>query len=278
GALVVVAIGFLDDRRDTNPYMRLVAQFIAAGIVAAAGIGIAFATNPMTGGILDFSIFKFTFTTYGEVHSVWILSSLLAIVWIVSLMNSVSWSSGVDGQLSGFTAIAALFITLSSLEYSADITQWPATILAAATFGAFLGFLPWHVFPQKIMPGFGGATLAGFMLAVLSILTATKVGTLLLILGIPIADSAIVAVRRLLQGKSPVWGDRKHLHHRLLDAGWSKQKIAIFYWGTTALLGVLALNLNAQGKLYTMVGIVLLVGGLMFWTKLNAKKVIKLIS
>lgn len=267
GALAVVAIGFLDDRRDTNPYMRLVAQFIAAGVVVAAGIGIAFITNPLTGGTIDLSHPRLVFDLAGETHDIWIISVVFGLIWIVTLMNAVSWSSGVDGQLSGFSAIAALVIALASFKFSADITQWPVTILAAITFGAFLGFLPWHIYPQKIMPGFGGATLAGFMLAVLSILTTTKVGTLLIILGIPITDAAITILRRVLEGKSPVWGDRKHLHHRLLDAGWSKQRIAVFYWSATAILGILALNLNTQAKFYTMVGVILFVGGLIVWVR-----------
>lgn len=264
GALVVVGIGFLDDRRDTNPYMRLVAQLIAAGVVVASGVGISFISSPL-GGILDLSNPKLVFEIFDETRTLWILSATFGLVWIIALMNTVSWSSGVDGQLSGFTAIAALVIAILSLQFSADITQWPVTILASATLGAFLGFLPWHIYPQKIMPGFGGATLAGFMLAILSILTTTKVGTLLVVLAIPIADAGYSIIRRVISGKSPVWGDRKHLHHRLLDAGWSRQKVALFYWCATAILGILALYLKTEGKFYTIIGIVLFVGGLLLW-------------
>lgn len=264
GAAIAVLIGVIDDRKDLNPYLRLLSQFLAAGVVVGAGIGIAFLSNPL-GGILDLSNPRFVLDFLGEERSIWVISSLFGTLWIVSLMNAVSWSSGVDGQLSGFAAIAALTVALLSLGFSADITQWPVTILAAITFGAFLGFLPWHMYPQRIMPGFGGATLAGFMLAVLSILTTTKVGTLLVVLAIPILDAGYSVARRIAQGKSPVWADRGHLHHRLLDAGWSKQKIAFFYWGATALLGILALNLNTQAKFYTIIGIALILGGILAW-------------
>ncbi len=264
GALVVVVIGFLDDRRDASPYLRLFGQFLAASIVVLSGIGISFATNPLGGGVIDLSQPRIILEMFGT-HGVWLFSAGFALIWIVAMMNAVSWSSGVDGQLSGFAAISALVIAILSFSFSADITQWPVTILAAITFGAFLGFLPWHIYPQKIMPGFGGGTLAGFMLAVLSILTTTKVGTLLVILAIPMADAGYAIIRRSMSGKSPVWGDRKHLHHRLLDAGWSKKRIAYLYWGTTAILGILALNLNSQAKFYTIVGIVLFVGALFIW-------------
>jgi UDP-GlcNAc:undecaprenyl-phosphate/decaprenyl-phosphate GlcNAc-1-phosphate transferase len=265
GATVVVAIGFLDDRKNASPYLRLAAQFIAAGVVVASGVGIAFITNPITGGVIDLSILRFSFNFLDTSHTIWILSSLFGLFWIVFLMNAVSWSSGVDGQLSGFTTIAAGTLALLSLKFSADITQWPVTILAAAVCGAFLGFLPWHAYPQKIMPGFGGGTLAGFMLAILSILSAGKVGTLLVVLAIPIADTLYTITRRLLSGKSPVWGDKKHLHHRLLEAGWKKKDVAIFYWIATSLLGILALTLNTLFKFYTIIGAGLFVGGFLLW-------------
>jgi UDP-GlcNAc:undecaprenyl-phosphate GlcNAc-1-phosphate transferase len=126
-----------------------------------------------------------------------------------------------------------------------------------------LGFLPWNFYPQKIMPGFSGSTLAGYMLAVLSILSTTKVGTLIVVLGVPLVDTGYTIVRRILSGKSPVWGDRGHLHHKLLDMGLSKRQVSIFYWATAALLGLIALNLNASSKLYTIIGTAILVGGLL---------------
>lgn len=264
GAAIIVSIGFLDDRQDIHPYLRLLAQFLAAGVVVASGIGIAFISSPL-GGIIDLSQPRLTFELLGETRSVWVLSTVFGFFWIVALMNFVSWSSGVDGQLSGFAGIAALAIALMSLRFSADITQWSVTILAAAVAGAYLGFLPWHAYPQKIMPGFGGGVLAGFMLAVLSILTTTKVGTLLVVLSVPVADATYTILRRLREGRNPVWADSLHLHHRLLRAGWSKQKVAAFYWTTTAALGILVLNLNTKGKLVTIVTASLAVGALILW-------------
>jgi len=264
GATVIIVVGFLDDRRDINPYFRLLSQILAAGIIVASGIGIAFVSNPL-GGIIDLSTPRISFELLGEFREIWIFSAIFGFLWIVALMNAVSWASGVDGQLSGFAIIAAGVLVILSLRFVEDQSQWPVIILASITLGAFLGFFPWHVFPQKIMPGFGGATLAGFMLAVLSILATAKVGTLLVVLAIPLADAGYAITRRVVARKSPVWGDRKHLHHRLLDSGWSKKKIAYFYWVATALLGAAALNLNAKAKFYTIVAIALVVGGILLW-------------
>lgn len=271
GATALVLLGVLDDKYDLNPYLRLIFQFIAAGIPIAAGIGIAFLTNPFN-GILDLSQPQINFFLLGEQRSIWILSDIFALFWIVTLMNFVNiGASGLDGQLSGTAAIAATTVAALSLRFSADITQWPVIILASVTAGAYLGFLPWHAYPQKIMPGFGGSTLAGFMLGILSILSTTKVGTLMVVLAVPLVDTGYAVVRRILSGKSPFWGDRGHLHHKLLDAGLSKRQVALFYWGITATLGILALNLNASFKLYTIVGVAIFIGGLLLWLTYRPK-------
>lgn len=271
GALILVVMGILDDRYNLNPYVRLALGFLAAAAPIASGIGIAFITNPF-GGIIDLSQPQITFSLFGSEHSIWLIADLFAIFWVTFLMNMLNMGAkGVDGQLSGVVVVAALTIAILSLRYSADITQWSVIILAAITAGAYLGFLPWHIFPQKIMPGYGGSTLAGYLLGILSILATAKVGILLVVLGIPLIDTGYVIFNRIRSGKSPVWGDRGHLHHRLLDAGLSKGNIALFYWGVTAILGIIALNLNTNAKIYTMVGIAVFLGGLILWLTYRSK-------
>src|SRR3989344_8822422 len=271
GASIIALMGLLDDRHNLNPYLRLGVGFLAAGAVVAAGIGISFISNPL-GGIIDLSQPQIAFSLFGRGHSIWILSDLFAIFWITFMMNMLNMGAkGIDGQLTGVVAIAAITIAALSLRFSADITQWPVIILASITAGAFLGFLPWHIYPQKIMPSYGGATLAGFLLAILSILATTKVGTLMVVLGVPLVDTGYVIIRRIASGRSPVWGDKGHLHHKLLDAGWSKRKVAVFYWAITALLGTIALNLNTASKLYTIVSVAMLIGGNTLWLTYRPK-------
>lgn len=270
GAAVLTIVGLLDDKYNLNPYLRLLFGLIAAAVPVGAGIGISFITNPF-GGTIDLSGPQIDFIFFGQPFTVWLISDLFAILWITFLMNMVNiGAKGVDGQMSGVTIISALTIAAISLKFSADITQWPVIILAAITAGAYSGFLPWHVFPQKIMPGYGGSTLAGYVLAIMSILSTAKVGTLMVVLGVPLIDSGYVIARRLINGKSPVWGDRGHLHHRLLNAGLSKTQVAIFYWVITLILGILAINLNTASKLYTMIGVAAILGAaILFMTKKN---------
>jgi UDP-GlcNAc:undecaprenyl-phosphate/decaprenyl-phosphate GlcNAc-1-phosphate transferase len=271
GATILVIVGLLDDKYNISPYKRLFLQFAAASIPIATGIGISFISNPL-GGTIDLSNPQITFDFLGQARSIWILSDLFALFWIVFLMNMLNMGAkGVDGQLSGVVIIAALTIAALSLRFSADIAQWPVIILASITAGAYLGFLPWHVYPQKIMPSHSGSTLAGYLLAVLAILSTAKVGILIVVLGVPIIDTTYTIFRRILQGKSPVWGDRGHLHHRLLDAGLSKRQVALFYWLSSIMLGILAVNLNTTTKIYTIIGIASIVGGLLLWLTYRSK-------
>lgn len=257
GALGLVVMGILDDKYNLSPYIRLVAQFVLASVPVAAGVGIAFLTSP-TGGTIDLTS---------------IMADLFAIFWIVGLMNFLNMGAkAVPGQLSGVVAIAFATIAFLSLEYSADLTEWPVTILAAICMGAFLGFLPWHAFPQKIMPSFSGSMLAGYMLGILSILSTAKVGTVVVVLAVPLIDTGYTIVRRVLSGKSPVWGDRGHLHHKLMDKfGLTQFQVALFYWGITAMLGLLALSLNPSFKLYTIIGVAGFIGGLLLWLTYRSK-------
>lgn len=266
GALLLTSVGFLDDRMDLNPYLRLVLGFIAASFVVAGGIGIAFITNPFD-GIIHLDWPQISFYLLGEQRSIWVVSDLFALFWIVWSMNMVNWSKGVDGQLPGIVVVAAVVIALLSFRFTEDVTQWEVSILAAITAGSYFGFLPWNFYPQKIMPGYGGGSLAGYFLATLAILSGAKVATAILVLGIPTMDAVYTIIRRVAHGRSPVWGDRGHFHHLLLDLGWNKRRVAVFYWALSAVLGLLALQLNAQQKFYTIVALAVIVGGMLLWLR-----------
>ncbi len=263
--LLVVIVGVIDDVFDINPYFRLITNLLAALIVIGAGIGISFVTNPLGGGPILLNNWSWKFELLGKQREIIWLADLFALIWIPFVMNAVNWSSGLDGQIAGVVPIAAITMGILSFSYSADVTQWPVAVAAFALAGAFLGYLPFSFYPQRTMPGYGGTSFAGFMLATLAILSTTKVGTALVVLGIPFIDALFTLMRRVLQGKSPVWGDKGHLHHRLLELGWGKRRIAVFYWLITAILGLSALNLNSKQKLYTMVSIAILLGGFFLW-------------
>ncbi|HSV94815.1 MAG TPA: MraY family glycosyltransferase [Spirochaetia bacterium] len=262
--LMTLIVGVIDDVRSSSPYLRLGMNFLVTLIIVGSGIGIAYISNPL-GGIIDLSWPRLGFNVLGEHHEIWILADIFALLWIPSLMNAINWSSGVDGQISGVITVAAVVLGLISLNFGADITQWPVATLAFATAGAFAGLTVFHFYPQKIMPGYSATSLAGLLLGVISILATAKVGALIIVLGIPLIDFLYILLRRLLSGKSPVWGDKSHLHHKLLDMGWGKRRVALFYWLAAVVLGVAALSFEARTKLIIMIGLVILMTGFILW-------------
>lgn len=266
GAGLLVFIGLIDDQKDVPPYIRLIINLIAASLVVFGGTAIPFITNPFGPIPIHFDQIRITFL--GD-HSILLFADILAIIWIVWTTNIVGWSGGVDGQMPGFVAIAAFFIGLLSFNQITpdNFPIWTGTTLTFIVCGAYLGFLPWNFYPQKIMPGYAGKSLAGFMLAIVAILNSAKLGTAILVLGIPIIDAIYVLLTRMLTKRNPTLGSRSHLHHRLLDAGWSKRKIALFYWSVSAILGFVALHINAKQKLFVVMFLFVCVAGFILWLK-----------
>lgn len=255
GAIIITLAGILDDMLDISPYLRLALGVVAAVIVVGSGVAIAFVSNPFGPGVIHFDMRMVT--------------DALTVLWIVWGMNFVNMGAkGLDGQLPGVTLIAAVVMGILSFRFVNDITTWPSAYLSFALAGAYAGLLVFNIYPQKIMPGWGGGALAGYFLAVLSILSGAKVATALIVLGVPLMDVVYVIARRIGAGKSPVWGDTNHLHHQLLKIGWSKRSVAGFYWLVTAVLGAIALQLNSQMKVYTILLIAVIVGGVLLWINL----------
>lgn len=266
GGGILTLTGWLDDRFNLNPYLRLGLGLTAAAAVVAAGIGIAYISNPFQPGtVINLSQPQLPVFFLEKLRTIWIWADLLALIWILAVANFVNWSKGLDGQLPGIVVVAAAVIGLLSLRFADDVTQWPVVSLAFILAGAYLGFLPYNFYPQKIMPGYGGGALAGYLLAVLAILSGAKLATAILVLGVPLIDAVYTIIRRVFSGRSPVWGDRGHLHHKLMDLGWGKRRIAVCYWFISALLGTLALNLNSRQKIYTLVLLGVIIGVVLIW-------------
>lgn len=253
-SFLLLIIGLLDDYYDLSPYLRFSANFIIAGLVIGFGLGIPYISNPF-GGVIMLDRWQVSFDLFGN-HTILVLADILAIIWLVWTTNMVNWSKGVDGQLPGFVGITAIFLGLLSQRFSShDISAQTVTLLSFIVAGAFLGFLPYNFYPQKIMPGYGGGALAGFMLGILSILSFGKVGMAILILSIPMIDAFYTIIRRLKKGLSPFRADWGHFHHRLLEIGWGRRRIAIFYWLVSFILGVTALFLKGVEKLIAFITI-----------------------
>jgi UDP-GlcNAc:undecaprenyl-phosphate/decaprenyl-phosphate GlcNAc-1-phosphate transferase len=261
GAFILALVGTWDDIKDIHPAIRIFSGLLASSIVVFSGIGISYISNPFGTGVL---------------HLAPALANALALIFILWNMNIVNWSKGVDGQLPGLATISAIFIGLLALSFNDNPTQFNTSNLSFIVAGAFAGFLIYNFYPQKIMPGYGAGSLAGFFLSVLAILSGAKVATMLMVLAIPTADGIFTIFRRIIAGKSPLWGDRGHLHHKLIDIlGWGKRRVAIFYWLTSLVMGILSLFLKTPGKLIAISLVICFVFGFLIWAKVNKIKLNK---
>ena len=266
-ALISLLVGVLDDKYDLSPYLRFLINIGCAIFVVSLGANIPFITNPL-GGILYLNHITIPFW-HGT--TIALLSDLIAVLWIIWVMNMLNWSKGVDGQMPGIVAISAIVIGILSLRFSPlDQTSTTAATLSFIIAGASLGFLVFNFYPAKIFPGYG-ATALYLMLAVASILSSAKLATAILVMGVPMTDGVFTIVRRILSGRSPFWHDKKHLHHLLLDLGFDQRRIALFYWVISAVLGTLALLLSSKGKLFAIIMLVILVGGAILFLHLLTK-------
>lgn len=268
GAVLLAIVGTIDDVLDIHPSIRLLAGITAALLVVGAGIGIAYVSNPFGPGVIHLSDPQWVISFFGQQHTIWILADIFALLFILWNMNIVNWSKGVDGQMPGFVAIALIFIGILSYRFIDDPTQFNTAQLSFIVSGAFVGLLMWNWYPQKLMPGYGAGSLAGYFLSILAILSGAKVATVLMVLAVPTADALFTILRRIRAGKSPLWGDRGHLHHKMLDVlKWDKRKIAIFYWVTSLVMGILSLYLDTMGKIITVSLVMIGVFSFLIWAK-----------
>lgn len=265
-AFLIVMVSFLDDRYGLSPWLRLMVQILAALILVFAGIGIHSISNPLGEPFtLDSIIAVFTID---KMYSISVFSALFTVIWVVALMNTMNWTDGLNGLPSGITAIAALTIFLLSIRPGIHFdvsSQVPVAMMSIILFGCTLAFWLFDFHPAKILMGDTGSMFLGFLLATLAIFSGGKIATAFLVLGFPILDFFWVIIRRILQGKSPLKGDLKHLHHRLLEVGLSERKTLLLIYLLCAGFGFIAVYLEGISKLYALIVLLVfmvLVGGI----------------
>lgn len=175
----------------------------------------------------------------------------LTVIWIVGVTNAVNLIDGLDGLAVGVSSIAS--VTLLSLTIVSKNLN--VAIIAAALAGAGFGFLPYNFNPAKIFMGDTGSTFLGFVLACISVQGIMKMYALIsiavpvLILGLPIFDTLFAIIRRALTGKPIMSPDRGHLHHRLLDMGFSQRQTVMILYTLTSILCLTAVVMSLKDAL-----------------------------
>jgi UDP-GlcNAc:undecaprenyl-phosphate GlcNAc-1-phosphate transferase len=246
-ALILGLIGLWDDLRNLSPLPRFVAQTVAGVFTAILLINSSTSGNPTGSTLID---------------------SVITIIWVVGISNSINFFDNLDGGAAGTVAISSLAIAL--LAFGSG--QYLITALATVTAGGTLGFLLWNKSPARIYMGDAGALFLGVLVATLTIRLAPTTDLLigsfatpLLILAIPILDTTVAVLSRLRRGISPFQGGKDHLSHRLIRKGRSRRFAALTLWGLSAIFAALALWVAQPNSDYEKF---IVYGGATFWALL----------
>lgn len=223
GGLLILGLGYLDDRRDLSPGVKILGQAGIALITAAMGLRIYYLTNP-----------------FGEMVTLGWVSYPLTVLWLVATINMINLIDGLDGLATGICLLASASLLVIGL----GLNQSAAAFLCALLIGNLVGFLPYNFPPARIFLGNSGAYFLGYLLGVISVTGALKLPTVLALavpvfaMGVPFLDTLWAIWRRWRQGDPITGGDRDHLHHLLVLAGVGEKEAVLVMYGLSLLLGL----------------------------------------
>lgn len=257
-ATFALLFGIYDDFRGTNARFKFIAQGLVGLLFYALGGRIESLSVPLVGTVALPAA----------------LGCALTILWTIGITNAFNLIDGLDGLATG----TALFAALVLLGVSLMLGHPVVSVMAVALCGALIGFLPYNFNPASIFLGDSGSLFIGFTLAALSVLGAQKASTAvavaipLIAFGLPVLDTGFTLVRRFINRRPLFDGDREHIHHKLLERGWSQRRVALVLYGVCALFGILALlfvhttEMRTTGLLLFVIGVaaVSIVGSLRY--------------
>jgi UDP-GlcNAc:undecaprenyl-phosphate GlcNAc-1-phosphate transferase len=234
-AIVLGAMGLIDDLRSLSPWPRLITQSVVGTVVALVIVN---------GG------------TTGTPFGTSTLNTAVTIFWIVGICNSINFFDNLDGAAAGAVAIAALGVFFIAFDRGQELVS----ALSIVTAGATIGFLMWNKSPAKIYMGDAGALFLGIIISVATIRlnpgiepTWKSLTIPVILLAVPLLDTCVAVFSRITRGLSPLTGGKDHLSHRLVRAGLTRPMAAIALWAASGVCAVIAVlvykNPGALGSL-----------------------------
>ena len=226
GGAILVVLGILDDILRLSALLKLLVQLCAAGVAVCFGIVIDQIT--VFGLVIEFGAFAIPIT----------------LLWIVGLSNAINLIDGLDGLACGVSAITSLSI-LGVVLITGDMTS---ALITAILVGACGGFLPYNKNPASIFMGDTGALFLGYTLAIISVQGLFKLHTVLSFLvplsifALPLLDTLVAIGRRLIHKQSPFHPDRGHLHHKLVDMGFTHKEAVRLLYAISGIMGLVAVT------------------------------------
>ena len=268
GIILLGISSFIDDRYRLSPYVRLLVQILAAFLIFATGTRIYTLTNPlstfMDSDLIKLDTIDIQTSFFGPLP---LLSGMFTIVWLLLTINALNWFDGIPGQVNVISVLG--FLTIGLLSLSSRVNQPELAILCFILCAIAAACLLFDFPPPRVVTGDSGAMFFGLMLGALTIYAGGKVATAFLVLGVPLIDSVIVVIRRLMAGTSPLKGSMsgEHLHHRLLARGWSPRSVIALTALLGSLFGITALFLNTFEKFVAALFLLLIMIGLSWATE-----------
>lgn len=250
GGTIILIGGLLDDKYDLRPVQKLIFQISGALVLIFMGVEINLLTNPFTKYISFLNLEKW-------------LSIPVTLIWIVGVTNAFNLIDGLDGLSSGLALISSVSMLIVSMITGRDESVLLNSILS----GAILGFLPYNFNPASIFLGDTGAQLLGFLLSSIAVIGAVKSATAItlavpiIVLGVPIYDTAFAIIRRKINGKPIMQADKGHIHHRLLAMGFSQKKVVIIMYiisGSLGLISILASTMSSKVSYIFMIIVIVI--------------------
>jgi len=238
GSLLILGVGIWDDVMQMRPRNKLVAQIVVASVsmlygFVIPGINNPFDHNPGTNWI-DFPLWA---------------GIPLTLLWYVGMMNAINFLDGLDGLLAGVSAISGIFLFVIAVLHANPVVALVVIALA----GAALGFLPYNFNPARIILGDAGSLFIGYVFATVSIIGASKTAIAisivvpLLVLALPVLDTAVAIVRRARSGKRITEADRGHFHHQLIFRfGLNVRQAVLLIYAVCIALGAVALAFSGE--------------------------------
>lgn len=268
GGAIACFVGLTDDIVDIKPREKIFGQVVAAVLLITAGI------LPNVGRITTF--FGFRFLPYFEM----LLEALIVIFFVVGATNSLNLLDGLDGLCAGVTAIITLAMLILSLHlaswHSSEVGDPVRIVICLSLVGGVCGFLPFNRYPAKIFMGDAGSMLLGFMVAALMLLFAEGIPRWWLasiaVFALPILDTAVALVRRLLNHRPLFVSDRGHIYDQMIERGISLKKTVAICYALAAFYAVFGLTLafttaiRTKHAIYIYAGL-FIVSWLVVWKK-----------
>jgi UDP-GlcNAc:undecaprenyl-phosphate/decaprenyl-phosphate GlcNAc-1-phosphate transferase len=247
-ACLIFCLGIYDDLHGAGPYLKFSVQVIAAIMLFMGGMR-----------ILDLPVL------FGAHSLPWFVGLPLTVLWVVAITNAFNLIDGLDGLAAG----SALFSTVVFFVVALVNQSWLESLMSVALAGAILGFLRFNFNPATIFLGDSGSLFIGFVLSAVALSGAQKAPTLVAVaipvvsFGLPILETTLSILRRVISGRPIFTADREHIHHKLLQLGLSHRQVVIVLYAVSALFAMLSLFLLWPTG--STLGLVLAVVGTGIW-------------